>query len=399
MKRLIFFFFLGSFSCLKAQYMVSAMINACGQEGTQEYILLKNGGSSFVASGSSQSNPTIDIRYGTTNPASTTYTETLCDTCGSSFVDSLNSLLSGTCDFAFVKGSRGTTVPANAFFIICDSVPNVFWGGIKIMDFNSWCGNGMGNVYVFFSSDNSWNSSGNFANTSGGADPRYFRTTLNSNTIDYAYDPPNSTSDGYWSKWGSGGGFCSDSGTYTQCYPTNSSAIPVILTYFTHQITEKHLILKWQTATEINNSHFTVYSSGTSEEWKEEAVVLGSGNSNELVSYSTMLQLPETSLRYYKLTQTDYDGTKSVIGNMVVKHINTALHISSNRTELTIRGLSENHSTIKLTDLSGKILFDIGHNAKNTTQIIPWHFLSKGIYLLHIGGNGNTDLIKVAKTY
>ena len=70
--------------------------------------------------------------------------------------------------------------------------------------------------------------------------------------------------------------------------------------------------LAWSTASEINNDFFTVEYSYNGKNWKEIHKVKGAGNSSELIDYSfDDLNCSHNRLVYYRIVQTDFDGTKS----------------------------------------------------------------------------------------
>jgi hypothetical protein len=64
--------------------------------------------------------------------------------------------------------------------------------------------------------------------------------------------------------------------------------------------------LIWSTGSEHNNAYFTIESGNEFGEFEVLAIVNGAGNSNEEITY----QLPVRDASYYRLSQTDYDGTK-----------------------------------------------------------------------------------------
>ena len=64
--------------------------------------------------------------------------------------------------------------------------------------------------------------------------------------------------------------------------------------------------LIWSTGSEHNNAYFTVESGNEFGEFEVLATINGAGNSNEEITY----QLPVRDAAYYRLSQTDYDGTK-----------------------------------------------------------------------------------------
>ncbi len=64
--------------------------------------------------------------------------------------------------------------------------------------------------------------------------------------------------------------------------------------------------LIWSTGSEHNNAYFTVEAGNEQGEFEVLTTVNGAGNSNEELTY----QLPVRDAAYYRLSQTDYDGTK-----------------------------------------------------------------------------------------
>jgi hypothetical protein len=86
-------------------------------------------------------------------------------------------------------------------------------------------------------------------------------------------------------------------------------ALPVKLEYFTAEKKDEHsALLKWTTASEINNDHFEIERSDNATEWFKIGQVQGAGNSNENIDYSLVDEEPLAGPNYYRLKQIDYDG-------------------------------------------------------------------------------------------
>ncbi len=66
------------------------------------------------------------------------------------------------------------------------------------------------------------------------------------------------------------------------------SILPVNLISFTGRQDNDRVILKWQTATEINNDHFVVERSTNGTDFLSTATVDGRGNSSIVKNYSSM---------------------------------------------------------------------------------------------------------------
>ncbi|MBS1617064.1 MAG: hypothetical protein JST76_00990 [Bacteroidetes bacterium] len=88
-----------------------------------------------------------------------------------------------------------------------------------------------------------------------------------------------------------------------------NGALPVKLEYFTaEKKDERSAIVKWATASEINNDHFEVERSADAQQWTRIGTVPGAGNSNDHLDYSLDDNDPLPGINYYRLKQVDYDG-------------------------------------------------------------------------------------------
>jgi len=70
-------------------------------------------------------------------------------------------------------------------------------------------------------------------------------------------------------------------------------------------------VLQWTTATEINNAWFTVEHAGNDGEFIEIGMVAGAGSSTEMNNYIFTDDQPFQHVTYYRLKQTDFDGTST----------------------------------------------------------------------------------------
>jgi hypothetical protein len=86
--------------------------------------------------------------------------------------------------------------------------------------------------------------------------------------------------------------------------------LPVQLVSFTAKLNKQSLVdLKWVTATEINNDFFSVERSIDAINFEEILQVKGAGNASRMLTYSAVDSKPLTGVSYYRLKQTDFDGT------------------------------------------------------------------------------------------
>ncbi|MGB0524732.1 MAG: T9SS type A sorting domain-containing protein [Flammeovirgaceae bacterium] len=89
------------------------------------------------------------------------------------------------------------------------------------------------------------------------------------------------------------------------------SLLPITLIYFRAALNENQVDLMWATASEENNDFFTVEKSLDGINYTKIGEVLGAGESQHLEQYSLIDGGELASITYYRLKQTDYDGTFS----------------------------------------------------------------------------------------
>jgi hypothetical protein len=87
------------------------------------------------------------------------------------------------------------------------------------------------------------------------------------------------------------------------------SPLPVELVFFDAECKSEGVVISWQTASEINASHFEIYKSFDGLEFEMVGTIQAQGNSTINVDYNFVDQEVNTSDAIYKLVQIDFDGT------------------------------------------------------------------------------------------
>lgn len=177
--------------------------------------------------------------------------------------------------------------------------------------------------------------------------------------------------------------------------------LPVTFTNIKASIGQRNdVTVTWSTATEINNDYFTVERSSTGMTWEAIGVVPGSGNSNQKLNYSFVDANPYWNNTYYRIRQTDYDGTNSW-SSIVVAAINddSGIHIyyQSDASAWVVEWKDD----ARIGDVS--IVTAVGQTvalpAERTSGKIVFNTsrLSPGIYIMHVhyDGQGVTQKILV----
>lgn len=95
--------------------------------------------------------------------------------------------------------------------------------------------------------------------------------------------------------------------------PTTSCIVlPVVLTDFTAAVKKYDVQLNWQTASEVNSSHFVIERSLDNQQYNSIGTVAAKGFSNSRINYGFLDSKPVNFDRptYYRLAMVDRDGTK-----------------------------------------------------------------------------------------
>lgn len=88
-----------------------------------------------------------------------------------------------------------------------------------------------------------------------------------------------------------------------------SNTLPIELSSFGAKPDNGFINITWSTLSETNNDFFTVEKSKDAINFEPVVLVNGAGNSNELLQYSAKDYEPFQGILYYRLKQTDFDGT------------------------------------------------------------------------------------------
>jgi len=94
--------------------------------------------------------------------------------------------------------------------------------------------------------------------------------------------------------------------------------LPIELIGFQGTTANRHNTLTWSTASEMNNDYFTIEQSDDGIEWKNIAEVNGAGSSTNINHYEFSHFNFNNILNYYRLSQTDFDGTKRVFSTISI---------------------------------------------------------------------------------
>ncbi|MGB1205372.1 MAG: T9SS type A sorting domain-containing protein [Chitinophagales bacterium] len=157
--------------------------------------------------------------------------------------------------------------------------------------------------------------------------------------------------------------------------------------------------LTWATASEVNNAFFTLESSTDGINFAKINEQEGAGNSSTTKYYEFLDREATNGVSYYRLSQTDFDGSSKVVGLVTVnRKVNSETVISVQPVPTTdivnVSFVSNEASSVKanLYDVTGKLMMTRNINTAQGNNIIHISLVdySAGVYFLVIN-DGNTQ--------
>lgn len=178
---------------------------------------------------------------------------------------------------------------------------------------------------------------------------------------------------------------------------TGACILPVKLQEFTVSYNKPSVNVIWVTAQEINNHHFELERSIDGIHFEKIAEIAGAINSSTKKTYSyTDNKFPKFSKLYYRLSEVDLDGIKTISGIrsvVITENLNQVFVIekivpnpAKNITNLRIASLEDKVVKIRISDAVGKTVIFTSYNlVRGENRIsIDVSRLSQGVYYLEV---------------
>lgn len=194
--------------------------------------------------------------------------------------------------------------------------------------------------------------------------------------------------------------------------PPFNCAIPLSVDFneLISSCVDNKALLNWSTFTEINNDYYTIERSMDGCNFDEIAEVKGSGSTSQFKSYEWLDEKPINGISYYRLSQTDYDGSQKFL-KIVVFNQNKCVDKSfgvqvfpnpinySTIIQLELKQQAE--LSLSLLDITGRIIHEIFTKIKKESGIHKFNIDSQnivsGIYFLRIDTDNGSELVKNIK--
>jgi hypothetical protein len=177
--------------------------------------------------------------------------------------------------------------------------------------------------------------------------------------------------------------------------------LPIELVNFEVMQDDVFVQANWETASEYNNDYFTLQGSSNGENWSDLLFIEGAGTTSETQFYQAGFDNRERKYPYYRLKQTDYNGSSSFSQVLTVKMTYsaslTAFPNPVSGSLVTVMWEDSKASfDVIVSDLSGRDV-TINRNVTNGQVVFNTDEWLSGYYLIKIQGNGITEQVKLVK--
>lgn len=296
----------------------------------------------------------------------------------------------------------GGAIPAGAYFITFFGAGGDGTAGSEgfdglgtNLDFSAFCASSVATVYLVAGERNS--AATGFFNNSA---TRTYRVINGTAERDLEYAIPTGSNS---TQTISADGSVISPGS-TDCvaeYQFLDSPFPVeLLSFDAAPVENQHILLTWETASELNNDRFVIERKKEGETFQEIGTHEGAGTTTEAQAYTFTDESPAIGRNFYRLMQWDLDGTAhpspvveasiSTPGDfrLLGAYPNPAQDYFSMKLNLPQSGILR----IDFYETSGKVVHSERHLTEAGIQLVQPEIsgLSEGLYLYRIHLNGST---------
>ncbi|MBK9174987.1 MAG: T9SS type A sorting domain-containing protein [Flavobacteriales bacterium] len=172
--------------------------------------------------------------------------------------------------------------------------------------------------------------------------------------------------------------------------------LPVELLHFSAAAEGMQVLLEWTTATELNNAGFHIERSSDGERYEAIAEVAGMGTTPIVTHYEALDREPLSGLSYYRLRQTDFDGTATYSDVVSVTIAKSELVAYPNPTDnqVWLAGMITGEEVTVL-DAMGRTLRRV--SATDGPLSVDLSAMPSGRYVIRVAGPGSLRTLPVVK--
>lgn len=181
-----------------------------------------------------------------------------------------------------------------------------------------------------------------------------------------------------------------------------SDPLPVSLLYFKGFAGESgEVVLKWGTGSELNNDFFTIERSYNASNWEVIGIERGHGIASEEHNYSYTDDIKRVGTLFYRLSQTDFDGTRKDLQTITVKsdleNNHVLLYPNPGKGQFTLlftQKREESGLSIEMFDTTGGQV-EVDYTLSDDKVTFQLDNKPRGMYMLKVSSGGKGEIFKL----
>ena len=170
----------------------------------------------------------------------------------------------------------------------------------------------------------------------------------------------------------------------------NSNPLPVVYLNYNAAYLNNMTTISWTTSSETNSDFFTIEKSKNLTDIFIVGIVAAAGNSNEILNYNLVDKNPGTGIIYYRIRQTDFNGSSDVTEWMSVtvplnNVIGVSVDYSTDKINVSFGNDVSSDFEIKVYDIVGHCLKSVKRPTGGELFVsIDLNDQVEGIYIVNI---------------
>lgn len=174
--------------------------------------------------------------------------------------------------------------------------------------------------------------------------------------------------------------------------PEVCAILPVQYTQFAARANQDFVQIYWTTVTEVNSDRFDIYHSVDLANYDLIGSIDAAGNSTQENHYDFIHETPAIGTNYYRLIQTDFDGTEHVskytsirfTGDLVANLMQVFPNPVQRESNFVMEHPISDEYTVSVFDIFNKLIFQKTIAAGTDQRMVPidLHSEPEGTYLL-----------------
>jgi len=188
------------------------------------------------------------------------------------------------------------------------------------------------------------------------------------------------------------------SNTQTFCLPT--VLLPIEVSSYDVTCSNGAALVTWHTESERDNDFFTIEQSCDGETFVPVKTIKSQGDSHQQQQYAVELETLCSSINYFRLMQTNLDGTQKEIAMKSVMPCNAFeevyLYPNPANTIVNIAWTNTSMRSIELYDALGHLISktEINSNGQTSAEIATDQ-LANGVYLIQVNQEFGSKIYKI----